>query len=225
MTFHRAVPAYIWHGDDGRWAALLERVQRGDLVIVTGPESGPPRMPLDVVGVRRRIGQLRECAAVIVGYVALGYGARPYGAVMADVGEWRPLGVDGAWFDEAPASITTDVLRSLRGWHGQVRSWRPHISTGRLKGVSAWNPGTWHPSINDAMRALPDSIWCTVECAHEDYAARARVRRSTWPLREVHLVHACPAGTVTATESEIRRNVGWGYATTDGPDGNPWDGG
>lgn len=109
-----------------------------------------------------------------------------------------------------------------RTLHGLVRSWVPHLATGLRKGVTAWNPGTWDRSLNGIMRALPGSLWCTIECAHNDYATRAAVKRSTWPEREIHLVHGCPSdGVATGVEAAMR--VGYGYATHDGPDGNPWD--
>lgn len=217
-------PLYVWVGDDTEWARAITTLQRGDIAVITGPASGPPTTADDITALGRRTAVLHAKGVTVAGYTHLTYGHRPTADVTADVHAWQRCGVDGVWFDETPAEDQPGLLAALRGLHGYVRSWRPHEATGRLKGITCWNPGTWHPDINAKMRALPASLWCTIECAHTDYPAAAAARRSSWPPREIHLVHSCPSvAEAHNTEALIARNAGYGYATPDGVDGNPWD--
>lgn len=218
----RCVPLYVWSGDAANWTRAVQALRRGDIAVVTGPASGPPSAPADVAALAPWVAALHARGVVVVGYTHWSYGNRPLDIVAEDCAQWHRLGADGVWVDETPGQDRDGLLREVRTIHGLVRSWVPHRSTGLRKGVTAWNPGTWDRSLNSIMRALPGSLWCTIECAHNDYAARAAAKRSTWPEREIHLVHGCPsAGVANGVEAAMR--VGYGYATSDGFDGNPWD--
>jgi len=218
------IPAYIHWSDDVQWDRLLATIRPGDIAVVTGPASGPPTEPADRTALAARIAQLRTASAIVVGYVAWGYGHKRAPVITEELHQWHRMAIDGAWIDEAPASYDPVLRRTAQGLHGYVRSWRPHPDTKMLRGLSCWNPGTWEPGINDIMRSLPASLWCTVECAAADYPGRATDRRSSWPLREIHLAHtAHTAEHAHDIERLMAKVVGWGYATNDGPDGNPWD--
>lgn len=217
------IPAYIWSGDDDQWGRLVATVGHRDIVVVTGPASSAPTDLADRAALTARINQLRTTGCTIVGYVAWNWGHRAQPVIIEDLHQWHRLHVDGAWIDEAPAVFDSALKRAAQGIHGYVRTWRPHASTGLLKGVSCWNPGTWDPTLNEIMRALPQSLWCTVECAAADYPARATDVRSSWPMREIHLAHG--AHSIEAAhdlERLMAKVVGYGYATNDGGS-NPWD--
>lgn len=218
------IPAYIHWSDDVQWGRLLGTIRPGDIAVVTGPSSGPPTEQADRTALAARIAQLRTSGAIVVGYVAWGYGHKRANVITEELHQWHRMHVDGAWIDEAPATYDPDLRRVAQGLHGYVRSWRPHPDTKMLKGLSCWNPGTWEPGINDIMRSLPASLWCTVECAAVDYPGRATERRSSWPLREIHLAHSAHSPEAAHDiERLMAKVVGWGYATDDGIDGNPWD--
>lgn len=217
------MPAYIWHGDDGAWDRALHGLVDGDVIVVTGPDSGPPASKVQRAELAPRIAQARERADVtVLGYSAWAYGHRRHEHVIDDASTWRLMHVDGVWIDEAPSVWTPDLRRKAAGIHGYIRAnVRPDDATGRLRGVSAFNAGTWHESMGDVMRALPGSLWCTWEGAQADYVGvRAR---SSWPLREVHLVHSCAVDPARTLEVVRKAGVGYGFATTDTLP-NPWDG-
>lgn len=222
----RCVPAYIWSGNDDAWARALDGLSDGDVLVVTGPDSGPPTTKAQRVELAPRIAQARDRAEVtVLGYAPWGYGHRRHEHVVNDANEWRAMRVDGVFIDEAPDIWTTDLRRKAVAIHGFIRAnLRPADASGRLRGVSLFNAGTWHESMGDVMRALPGSLWCTWEGAWAQYPTNAKAS-SSWPLREVHLIHSCPTPTDVDTAAARMRKagVGWGFATTDTLP-NPWDG-
>jgi hypothetical protein len=219
-----AAPLYIWSGDTQELDEAVASLGRGDIGIVTGPQSGPPRSSDDVTTLRRFVQSLHVKGVLVTGYIPWKYGQHSGDYMVSLARAWEGIGVDGLFVDETP-SETTELLDDMRRINGMARGWRPDPRTGWLRGVSMWNPGTYSEDVKAAMTALPTSIWCTLEEACENFTLQAP--RSSIPEREMYLVHTCDtlmhANTVDIITRQAFRRLGYVYVTPDGRDGNPWD--
>lgn len=206
-------PLYVWVGDQTEIDQAVNTLRKGDIAIVTGPDSGVPDAS-EATELRAIVDRFHANGTTVVGYVATGYGRRPLQTVQDEMVAWRILtGVDGIFFDETFAGAPLYDFRSL---HGQVRSWRAHKNTDSIQGVSVWNPGRWDTRIIDLQRRLPGSIWNVWEGSAARYAEE-HPPTHRFPERESHIIY--DAENVPVASPPL---LGYRYVTADSLP-NPFD--
>lgn len=103
------IPLYIYPGNSpgtrAAWDLVAEVAKRNptvEVIAVINPSNGPgTRRDAQY---RRAVRRLRRAGVILVGYVPLGYGSRPFRSVTDDLQRWRTLypEVRGYFFDEVP---------------------------------------------------------------------------------------------------------------------------
>lgn len=199
-----ACPLYTWAGSP-TYITRIAELHAGDVAIVTGDNSGPGTV-VDP-NLTQRIADLTAKGVDVLGYVDVAYGARRLESVLDDLAKWHGwYGVTRPFFDDWPknwgARYIGAMWGAVRGYSGRGTPERPILTV---------NPGTLL-----ALTAPPPAGTLIVE--HEG---------STFPTATPHpwsvaLVwgQADPAATRAALDA-----AGWqfGYVTSDGADGNPYD--
>jgi hypothetical protein len=213
------VPLYIWIGDQTEIMQAIDTMRKGDIAIVTGPDSGCPDAA-ESTELRAVVDKFHVNGVSVVGYVSTKYGQRPLHEIQDEMVSWRILtGVDGIFFDETFIGAHLGDFRSL---NGLPRSWRRHQNTwisndleGK-KGLSVFNPGRWEQRVIDLQRRLPGSIWNVWEGDAERYAQeQPQVHR--FPEREAHIIYRAGNSPVVSPPS-----LGYRYVTVDDLP-NPFD--
>ena len=196
------LPGYVWPGDSAEWAAILES---GPDVLICNPSSGPGTAKDE--GWAEIIRRAQALGIKTIGYVPLGYGARPIEAAIDEIRTWRRWypEVQGVFADEAPAA----PLTYLRRVHGEARK-------ADKTGLSFFNPGSMPFGLKLAMIALPGSVWCTFEGTAGTYLTLRPI--ALWfASRQCHIVHDCPTGDwdTLVRVAQAASGVGWGFRTAD----------
>lgn len=215
MTLDRicgiAVPAYF---DPGPLWNRMERASPTAGMAVINPLNGPgaAREPRYAAQVKSS----QSAGLTVLGYVHTAYGARPGGAVRADVDAYCLwYGVDGVFFDEASTerSYASSYYAALCDY---VRSHKG-------KALTVLNPGT---QTDEGYMAIADIV-VTFEGSYGAYvdANPAPGWVGDYPPRRFwHLVYA--ARGVRKMQRAVRlsekRGAGWVYVTPSGLP-NPWD--
>jgi hypothetical protein len=202
------IPAYTWSGDNDMWARRIVRMTRGDVAIITGPDSGPPKRP-DPDLMRHKLA-MESLGVQIVGYVRLDYGQRPITEVLADILAWRKLDVLGVFYDEWPTGWTMRHLNAMRS------ALNVRVTPGVIRCVV--NPGTQAHNIRTA--ALADCLIVT----HEGGSIPHRmVRPYAYEAAIVYQAAHGGADPVIVRLVLDQQGWRWTYVTRDGADGNPYD--
>jgi hypothetical protein len=209
---HLLVPLYVWIGDQTEIDQAVDSLRRGDIAIVTGPQSGPPNAS-ESLQLREIVNRFHQNGVTVVGYVPWAYARRPLPLVLEEMSAWRILcGVDGVFIDEATADAELGELRAI---HGLARSWR-HAFTATQQGISVWNTGTWTERIIELQRRLPTSIWNVWEGPAARYV-QDRPRTHLYPQQEAHIVYQAAQVSVSTPPT-----LGYKYITADDLP-NPFD--
>jgi hypothetical protein len=111
------IPAYYWAGSDTNWDQLLNASWTARaIVIVTGPNSGPPTAPDDIALLGPRIDALHQKGAQVLGYVSFKSG-RSYDAIQTDVLNWKSAySIEGIFYDIAGRTDTGDIGKAETLW-------------------------------------------------------------------------------------------------------------
>jgi hypothetical protein len=195
------VPCYTWSGDDTVWAQRLAEVNPGDMVVVTGPNSGPPATRNERDALAPRIAELRHGRkAVVLGYVALDYGDRPIADVALDIDRWAAVDVARIFFDEMSSTVPAPALAAMLARSQGAR----FVSPGGTSTVL--NPGVPWPH-----QCPPDTVIVTHE---RTYAAGLPTHLpKPW---EACIVHSCPVHLVDRVRDRLAASWRWVYVTADG---------
>lgn len=201
------VPLYTWAQDTATWTARLDLLTAGDIVVVAGPGSGPPKWTDPDLATR-----IAECQARklhVLGYVPLGYGDYFIDDVLSDLVDWHHNhAITRIFFDEWPAEWTQRHLGAL--W-GAVRGYAGRGSVDRP--IMVVNPGVDTPM--DDIEPPAGTLIVT----HESRDIPEPRRPKRW---EVALVHSYPDPYIGGSHLHAQ-GWEWGHVTSDGADGNPWD--
>lgn len=197
-------PLYTYSRDMSTWAARIALLNAGDIAIVVGENSGPG--PFDLA-LAAHIHELEAKGVLVFGYVHVSYGARPLGEVLEDITDWRvDYGVKRVFLDEWSNVHHAELGLMWGAVRGRVteadRKAGPYLIA---------NPGaavTW-PSVPAG----------TLVVTHED-ASLPNWTPKPW---EATLVHSFAADLAAGRAALERWGWQWGWLTSDGPDGNPWD--
>jgi hypothetical protein len=203
-------PLYTWAGDDTVWSQRLAEVAPGDMVVVTGPNSGPPATRNERDALAPRIAELRHGRkAVVLGYVALDYGDRPIADVALDIDRWAAVDVARIFFDEMSSTVPAPALAAMLARSQGARFVSPAGTSTVL------NPGVSWPHA-----CPPDTVIVTHEQSWTAGDTPTHVPRS-W---EAAIVHSTPAHLVDHVRARLAA-AGWrcAYVTADGIDGNAFD--
>lgn len=201
------VPLYTWAGDSATYAARLAKLDSDDVAVVTSTNNGPLPTNTDLM---QHIAEAQAKGVTVLGYVPVNYGKRSFGDVLDDVIAWhRVYGVTRIFADEWPANWSLHHLGSL--W-GAIRAYVKPTPADPM--ILCVNPGVRHVLPNQ-----PPYGCFVVE--HEGAQPPSFVP-SPW---SVALVHSLPLDAVSGVKELLTlRNWKYGYVTSDGADGNPWDG-
>lgn len=161
----------------------------------------------------------------VFGYTYTRYGQRDPEAVRLAIDAARlNYAVDGIFFDEAPTSCTSatpfapSALEYYQNLSGYVRS---------FGGSVVLNPGT-APST-DCWMGVADTLVTYENAGISNYVYRytEMAWMRNYPANRFwHLLYAVKQqkDMQTAFKLAKQRNAGFVYVTSDGDDGNPWDG-
>jgi len=204
MTLRTLMPCYTWAGDDATYDARAAQLKPGDIAIVTSTLSGPS--PFDPA-LHAQIVELDQADVLVFGYVACDYGERSLREILADITLWRhDYAVRRVFLDEWAADMHNEIglmWGAVRGYGGRGTTDRP---------ILAVNPGITMP----LLRTVPPG---TLVVTHEGTAVPPPGTPQPW---EAALVHSHPRPDACRVTLE-RDGWGWGYCTSDGLDGNPFD--
>jgi len=196
------LPLYVYPADDpDAWAGAAAVAAQGtELTVIVNVHNGPGGRYDPAYGYATAT--LAASGVPLLGYVDLGYAARPLRAVHADIAAWRWYPIGGVFFDQVPSDA------SALGWVG--------LAVAPVRGRVVLNPGTRpHPGY----AALADVV-CTYEGPWPRY--RATPAEADWP-NAAHLVYGVPPEDLPAATRRIYRRVVHGLVTDlDGP--NPYRG-
>jgi spherulation-specific family 4 protein len=147
----------------------------------------------------------------LLGYVPVGFGARPVTEIITDIRAWRDrYGITGIMLDETPSRP--------RNGHWDV-SILPLLRASGADVIVA-NPGTI--PCDELLNAA--DLTCTFEGSWADYQVRqpGSAARRISPQREWHLVHSCPSESVQdALRHADEHDAGFVWATP-GVLPDPW---
>lgn len=206
------VPLYAWEGDTTEIDQAVDALRKGDIAVITGPQSGPPDES-EADHLLNLTNRLHRNHVTVVGYIHVTRGERPIATVLDEMLRWRQyVGVDGVFVDEANAQSPLAYMRNI---HGMARKWT-HAKTDSGVGISVWNPGTWDVRIEELQRRLPTSIWCTWEGPAADYLTQ-QPRTHMYPKQECHLVYEAGGARISTPP-----RLGFAYVTNDTRP-NQWD--
>jgi Spherulation-specific family 4 len=212
--FRTGVPAYFGPWERTHWAALLEESPE---VVVVNPLSGPADAP--VHGYAEIVSQLLRNGSKVLGYVAVGFGAKSFVACKHELERYADwYGVTSAFIDEVaveghrtPPRLLLDLARHV-------------AQVGEDAAMTVFNPGRVIP--NAWFRSLPTSEFVTFEGTLTQHGARfgaGQVHIDGPAHRQWHLVHECPPTKVRALRKRLSHSgVGVSYVTSDRLP-NPWD--
>lgn len=199
-------PMYTHAGDEDAYVARMALLKAGDLAIVTGDNSGPGTAPDD--NLAHHIATLRGNGIHVVGYVHISYGQRPFGDVIEDIATWRRwYGVTAPFIDEWPVRFGIGELNLMwciaRGYSGKGSPDKP---------ILVVNPGVPWDSKGVPLPGV-------LVVAHEDDIFPHGVIPKPWEVAMIHSSSAVQADTGNLAANGWQ----WGWVTSDGLDGNPWD--
>jgi hypothetical protein len=187
------LPLYVhpWEAPDA-WHAVAAR---GDLTVVVNIADGPG--PEIDPGYAAATAALAGAGVAMLGYVDVGYAARPLSDLLADVGRWAAYPVNGVLLDKAPTTPFSvgPVALSVR--------------TARRLGLDeiVLNPGT---PPDPVYRDLGVKL-CVFEGAWDEY--RRWSGHGCMP-GDGHLVYGIPAEELPyAAETLAARGAAFGLAT------------
>jgi len=202
------VPGYF--GAGSIWNTAIAAPNVG--IIVSNVNSGPG-WGVDSTH-RTAINNARARGIKVIGYVFVSYGWRAQADVRADIDRWYSYyGVDGIFFDEAPAD--NSQLTYMTSVTNYVRA----KSTSRR--YTMLNPGTYPTS---GYARIADNI-LAVETSYSVYTgvsvpSWARTYASS---KFTHMVHGTPSGSYkNMLNLAAQRNAYWVYPTDDSG-ANPYD--
>lgn len=200
------VPAYFLPGEE--WVVLRSGLSAGDLVIMN-PASGVGRRRSDDYG--REVRATQAVGAVVLGYIATGWGRRSRFGVLWEAARYRFwYGVDGFFLDESAQS--TDKVSYYR----KLFRWLRWLGCG---GPVALNPGC---NVAEDYAAAAD-VLVVFEGTADQYASWVgdHWHRHADAAGIGHLVHGCQPSDESAALM-ARRVPDYGYRT-DAVMPNPWD--
>jgi len=188
------VPLYTY--DVGEWEKVADMADRGDVIAVINPASGPSDE--FVPAVASLIAFLKANDISVLAYVPTGYGERPLEEVVGDVERYKAfyadkgLEIDGIFFDEVGDNESYYLLLEEEARErGFTENW--------------YNAGTFSPLEGELKVVIYEG-----PC-------------SEMPSLEGHEgAFLCYSYTGEGPVEENYKALGVGYATKDGGD-NPWD--
>ena len=199
-------PLYVWSQDLTTYAARVAELQAGDIAIVVSSRSGPGQA-VDP-SLMQHIADLNAKGVDVLGYIHVSYGQRTIDAVLDDIEAWhRFYGVTRLFVDEWPADWG---LRYIGACWGATRGY-----TGKgtiAKPILVVNPG----QPIELRGTLPDGVLIVT---YEGFTLPGWAPQP-W---EVAIVHDC-ADPVAVRAGLAANGWVWGFVTSDGADGNAFDG-
>lgn len=222
------VPAYVYPGDDARWAELFARTVGAESMFVINPASGPG--PSRDPAWARRIDQILAAGHRPIGYVPVDYGRRAAETVdMIGTYARQYPNLAGIFLDEMPGSdidpVAVDRLSAAILFARRMFS-PTRNSMDALRVVA--NPGVL-PS-EQVVDALPRiGVWVVHEDRDRNGASTDDItppRNPGWleVRRQAFLSYNDP--DVDATHARLAElGWQWGWSCSDpAPLGNPYDG-
>jgi hypothetical protein len=197
------MPLYSWAQDNATYDARAALLNAGDIAIVTSSSSGPD--PYDPA-LDAQIVELKDRDILVFGYVHVSYGTRPIRDVLRDLTAWRRgYGVTRMFLDE----WSTDMVHEVGFMWGAVRGYGGPGTTDHP--ILAINPGVPMPRLT----SVPPG---TLVITHEGTTL------PNWTPKpwEATLVHSF-TDPVAGRAALDRWGWSWGFCSSDGADGNPWD--
>ena len=203
-------PLFTWAGDLATYATRVAELQAGDVAVVVSSRSGPGQA-VDP-SLMQHIADLSGGRVDVLGYIHIdeaGRGrTRTIDAVLDDIEAWhRFYGVTRLFVDEWPADwglrYIGAVWGATRGYSGKGTIAKP---------ILVINPG----QPLELRGTLPDGVLIVT---HEGTDTVPAWSPQPW---EAVIVH--DSADPVATRARLAANGwAWGYVTSDGSDGNPYD--
>lgn len=209
------VPAYFYPAGEGlrHWRQVEQAAERVPLAVVVNPASGPGNKP--DANYRRVVRKLHR-RAVLLGYVATGYGRRDAEEIRRDIDRWLAFypGLRGFFFDE----------QSRRKEHLPFYAQVANYARARLPGAAlVANPGTTF--------APEYAHWRTADvyCIYEGSEFPSYLTQPRWthlPGGAIPLVLWHGVGSAAEAKALLGRVAlprGSYVFVTDGGPPNPWN--
>jgi hypothetical protein len=216
-----AIPSYVQPGSRNWkiWAAYPQIVKIMIVNLNNGDDTKFYPSVLSAV-------QLAQASGIkVLGYTYTHYGQRNPATVKQAINAVRSnYGVDGIFLDEAPTSCTdkspfaANTYQYFQDLSNTIRA---------FGGMTVMNPGT--PTPTDCWMSVTDILVNYENSGITNYSRRyadmAWVHNYTAD-RFWHLLYSVKKKSemLSAFKLAKQRNAGWIYVTSDGGDGNPWDG-
>lgn len=202
------MPLYTWEGFTAIYAARVAQLKPGDIAVVNGANNGPGDFRTELMAAH--ITGMQAKNVIVMGYVHVSHGERTMDDVLDDIVCWRLwYGVTRVFVDEWPedwgSAYIGSVWGAVRGYSGRGTLDDPILCV---------NPGRWIEQTLDPPAG-------TLVVTHEGTTYPPSLGEpAPW---EAVILREQVEPVVTRWHL-AKDGWAWGFVTSDGADGNGYDG-